>query len=45
MPKLNRSVRLTLKAVFSAIAIGGLVAGINWHDLPKLIGVTNGSLP
>ena len=37
MPKLNRSVRLTLKAVFSAIAIGGLVAGINWHDLPKLI--------
>jgi uncharacterized protein (TIRG00374 family) len=37
MPKLNRSVRLTLKAVFSAIAIGGLVAGINWHDLPRLI--------
>jgi glycosyltransferase 2 family protein len=37
MPKLSRSMRLTLKAVFSAIAIGGLVAGINWHDLPKLI--------
>src|SRR3954454_24207534 len=37
MPKLNRSVRLTLKAVFSAIAIGGLIAGINWQQLPKLI--------
>lgn len=37
MPKLSRPVRLFIKAAFSAIAIGGLVAGINWHELPKLI--------
>src|SRR6195952_4442544 len=37
MPKLSRPMRLFIKAVFSAIAIGGLIAGINWHDLPKLI--------
>jgi glycosyltransferase 2 family protein len=37
MPKLNRPMRLALKATFSAIAIGGLIAGINWHDLPRLI--------
>jgi uncharacterized membrane protein YbhN (UPF0104 family) len=37
MPKLSRPVRLFIKAAFSAIAIGGLIAGINWHELPKLI--------
>src|SRR3569833_693363 len=37
MPKLSRPVRLVLKTAFSAIAIGGLVAGINWHELPRLI--------
>ena len=29
--------RLFIKAAFSAIAIGGLIAGINWQELPKLI--------
>ena len=37
MPKLSRPVRLFIKAAFSAVAIGGLIAGINWHELPKLI--------
>jgi len=37
MPKLSRPMRLFIKAAFSAIAIGGLIAGINWHELPKLI--------
>jgi uncharacterized membrane protein YbhN (UPF0104 family) len=35
--KLKQPVRLFIKAAFSAIAIGGLIAGINWHELPKLI--------
>jgi uncharacterized membrane protein YbhN (UPF0104 family) len=33
----KRTLRLVIKAVFSAIAIGGLIAGINWHELPGLI--------
>jgi uncharacterized membrane protein YbhN (UPF0104 family) len=37
MPKISRPVRLFIKAAFSAIAIGGLIAGINWHELPKLM--------
>jgi uncharacterized protein (TIRG00374 family) len=37
MSKLKRPVRLAIKAAFSAIAIGGLIAGINWHELPRLI--------
>ena len=37
MPKLSRPVRLFIKAAFSAIAIGGLIAGISWHELPRLI--------
>lgn len=37
MPKLSRPVRLVIKAAFSAIAIGGLIAGINWQELPQLI--------
>ena len=37
MSSLKRPARLAIKAVFSAIAIGGLVAGIDWHELPKLI--------
>lgn len=37
MSKLKRPTRLFIKAAFSAIAIGGLVAGINWSELPKLI--------
>jgi uncharacterized membrane protein YbhN (UPF0104 family) len=37
MPKLKPPVRLALKAAFSAIAIGGLVAGIDWDQLPQLI--------
>lgn len=37
MSKLKRNVKLVIKAAFSAIAIGGLVAGINWHELPNLI--------
>jgi uncharacterized protein (TIRG00374 family) len=37
MSKLNRPMRLFIKAAFSAIAIGGLIAGINWHELPRLI--------
>jgi len=37
MSSLKRPVRLFIKAAFSAIAIGGLIAGINWHELPKLI--------
>src|SRR5262244_2205270 len=37
MSNLKRSARLAIKATFSVIAIGGLVAGINWDELPKLI--------
>jgi uncharacterized membrane protein YbhN (UPF0104 family) len=37
MLKLKPSARLFIKAAFSAIAIGGLVAGINWRELPGLI--------
>lgn len=37
MLKLNKPVRLAIKAAFSAIAIGGLIAGIDWHAMPKLI--------
>ncbi|MFL6606365.1 MAG: lysylphosphatidylglycerol synthase transmembrane domain-containing protein [Steroidobacteraceae bacterium] len=37
MAKLSRPLRLVLKAAFSAVAIGGLIAGINWRELPALI--------
>jgi uncharacterized membrane protein YbhN (UPF0104 family) len=37
MLNLKQSTRLAIKAAFSAIAIGGLVAGINWSELPHLI--------
>jgi len=37
MSNLKQSARLLIKAAFSAIAIGGLIAGINWHELPALI--------
>jgi uncharacterized membrane protein YbhN (UPF0104 family) len=37
MSKLKQPVRLAIKAGFSAIAIGGLIAGIDWDKLPKLI--------
>ena len=37
MFRLKRPVLLFIKAAFSAIAIGGLIAGINWHELPALI--------
>ena len=36
--KLSRPVRLLLKAAFSAIAIGGLIAGIHWQELPAVDG-------
>jgi len=37
MFKLKPPVRLAIKAAISAIAIGALVAGIDWHALPKLL--------
>lgn len=37
MSKLERPLRLFIKAAFSAVAIGGLIAGINWEELPRLI--------
>jgi uncharacterized membrane protein YbhN (UPF0104 family) len=37
MSNLKRPVRLAIKAAFSAIAIGGLIAGIDWQELPDLI--------
>jgi uncharacterized membrane protein YbhN (UPF0104 family) len=37
MFKLKPPVRLAIKAAVSAIAIGVLVAGIDWHALPKLL--------
>ena len=37
MSNLKRPLRLLIKAVFSVVAIGGLIAGINWHELPRLI--------
>ena len=37
MSKLKRPLRLFIKAAFSAVAIGGLIAGINWSELPGLI--------
>ena len=37
MSKLSKPWRLVIKAAFSAIAIGGLIAGINWRELPELI--------
>ena len=37
MSKLKPPVRLALKAALSAIAIGGLVAGVDWDQLPELI--------
>jgi uncharacterized membrane protein YbhN (UPF0104 family) len=37
MSKLKRPLRLFIKAAFSAVAIGGLIAGINWNELPRLI--------
>jgi uncharacterized protein (TIRG00374 family) len=37
MSNLKQRARFAVKAVFSAIAIGGLIAGINWSELPKLI--------
>ncbi len=37
MFKLGRPLRLFIKAAFSVVAIGGLIAGINWQELPRLI--------
>jgi uncharacterized membrane protein YbhN (UPF0104 family) len=37
MSNLKQPVRLAIKAAFSAIAIGGLIAGIDWDQLPQLI--------
>ncbi len=37
MSNLKRPVRLFIKAAFSVVAIGGLIAGINWHELPRLL--------
>ncbi|HKT71662.1 MAG TPA: lysylphosphatidylglycerol synthase transmembrane domain-containing protein [Steroidobacteraceae bacterium] len=37
MPKLSRPVLLFLKGVFSAIAMGGLIAGIDWRQVPDSI--------
>jgi uncharacterized protein (TIRG00374 family) len=37
MFKLERPLRLFIKAAFSVVAIGGLIAGINWEELPRLI--------
>jgi uncharacterized membrane protein YbhN (UPF0104 family) len=37
MSNLKRPLRLVIKAAFSAVAVGGLIAGINWHELPELI--------
>jgi len=37
MSKLSGPLRLVIKGAFSAVAIGGLIAGINWQELPELI--------
>ena len=37
MSKLKRPLRFFIKAAFSVVAIGGLIAGINWAELPRLI--------
>jgi uncharacterized protein (TIRG00374 family) len=37
MFKPERPLRLFIKAAFSVVAIGGLIAGINWQELPRLI--------
>src|SRR5262249_37266227 len=37
MSNLKPSVRIAIKAIFSAIAIGGLIAGIDWNDLPQQV--------
>jgi uncharacterized membrane protein YbhN (UPF0104 family) len=36
VPKLKPSTRLILKGAFSVLAIGCLIAGVDWKDLPKL---------
>jgi hypothetical protein len=37
MSKLKRPLRFFIKAAFSVVAIGGLIAGIDWSELPRLI--------
>ena len=37
MSKLKRPLRFFIKTAFSVVAIGGLIAGIDWAELPRLI--------